>query len=128
MANIGTSLGQLGLQGAGKMGALGQGLGALGTQMAGLGELGQQLNIRDVGTLMDIGTAQQAQTQAGLDALRANQYQRTMAPYQQLGFFSDIYQGMPLGQSQTTTAPGPNALSQIAGLGMGIYGLTRPRA
>lgn len=128
LGNLGTAYGQLGLQGAGQLGALGQGLGSLGTQMAGLGELGQQLNIRDVGTLMDIGTAQQAQAQAGLDALRANQYQRTMAPYQQLGFFSDIYQGLPVGTSQTSTAPGPNALSQIAGLGMGIYGLTRPRA
>ena len=127
LGNLGTAYGQLGLQGAGQLGSLGQGLGALGTQMAGLGELGQQLNIRDVGTLMDIGTAQQAQTQAGLDALRQNQYQRTMAPYQQLGFFSDIYQGLPVGQTQTTSAPGPSAVSQIAGLGMGIYGLTRPR-
>lgn len=128
LGNLGTAYGQLGLQGAGQLGALGQGLGSLGTQMAGLGELGQQLNIRDVGTLMDVGTAQQAQTQAGLDALRQNQYQRVMAPYQQLGFFSDIYQGLPVGQTSTTSAPGPSAISQIGGLATGIYGLTRPRA
>ena len=127
MANLGSTYGQLGLQGAGQLGALGQGLGALGTQMAGLGELGQQLNIRDVGTLMDVGTAQQAQSQAGLDALRQNQYQRVMSPYQQLGFFSDIYQGLPVGQTSTTSAPGPSAISQIGGLATGIYGLTRPR-
>jgi hypothetical protein len=95
--------------------------------MGALGELGQSLNIRDVGTLMDIGTAQQAQAQAGLDAQRQNEYQQVMAPYQQLGFFSDIFQGLPVGQTQTTTQPGPNALSQIGGLGMGIYGLTRPQ-
>lgn len=128
LGNLGTAYGQLGLQGASTLGNLGQGLGSLGTQMAGLGELGQQLNIRDVGTLMDVGTAQQAQTQAGLDALRQNQYQRTMAPYQQLGFFSDIYQGLPVGQTSTTSAPGPSAISQIGGLATGIYGLTRPRA
>ena len=123
LGNLGTGYGQLALQGAGQMGALGQGLGSLGTQMAGLGELGQQLNIRDVGTLMDVGTAQQAQTQAGLDALRQNQYQRTMAPYQQLGFFSDIYQGMPVGMSQTSTAPGPSPISQPLGTGLGLYGM-----
>jgi hypothetical protein len=128
LGNLGTSFGQLGLQGAGQIGALGQGLGSLGTQMGGLGELGQNLNIRDVGTLMDIGTVQQAQSQAGLDALRQNQYQRTMAPYQQLGFFSDIYQGMPVGQMQTTTQPGPNPISQIGGLALSAYGLSRPPA
>jgi hypothetical protein len=128
LGNLGTSFGQLGIQGAGQIGALGQGLGSLGTQMGGLGELGQNLNIRDVGTLMDIGTVQQAQSQAGLDALRQNQYQRTMAPYQQLGFFSDIYQGMPVGQTQTTTQPGPNPISQIGGLALSAYGLSRPKA
>ena len=125
LANIGSTTGQLGLQGASTLGSLGQGLGALGTQMAGMGELGQQMNIRDVGTLMDIGTVQQQQAQAGLDALRQNQYQRTMAPYQQLGFFSDIYQGMPVGQTQTTTQPGPNPISQIGGLAYGISQLAR---
>jgi hypothetical protein len=130
LGNLGTSFGQLGLQGAGQIGALGQGLGSLGTQLGGLGELGQSLNIRDVGTLMDIGTIQQAQSQAGLDALRQNQYQRTMSPYQQLGFFSDIFQGMPMGQLQTTTTtqPGPNPISQIGGLALSAYGLSRPPA
>jgi hypothetical protein len=125
LGNLGTAYGQLGLQGAGQLGALGQGLGSLGGQMAGLGELGQQLNIRDVGTLMDVGTAQQAQSQAGLDALRQNQYQRTMSPYQQLGFFSDLFRGMPLSQTQTTTtsAPGPNAITQTLGTGLGLYGM-----
>lgn len=127
LGNLGTSYGQLGLQGAGQMGALGQGLGSLGTQMGALGELGQNLNIRDIGTLMDVGTVQQAQGQAGLDALRQNQYQRIMAPYQQLGFFSDTFQGLPVGQTQTTTQPGPNPISQLGGLATGIYGLTRPR-
>jgi len=122
LGNLGTAYGQLGLQGAQTLGNLGQGLGSLGNQMAGLGELGQQLNIRDVGTLMDIGNVQQGQAQAGLDALRQNQYQRVMAPYQQLGFFSDIFQGLPVGQSQTTTAPGPNTTTQIAGT---IYGLNQ---
>jgi hypothetical protein len=125
LGGLGTAYGQLGLQGAGQLGALGQGLGGLGTQMAGLGELGQQLNIRDVGTLMDIGNVQQQQGQAVLDAQRQNAYQRTMAPYQQLGFFSDVFQGQPVGQTQTTTQPGPNPFTQIAGTAYGLYSLGR---
>lgn len=131
LGNLGTSYGQLGLQGASQLGALGQGLGALGGQMGALGELGQQLNIRDIGTLMDIGNVQQQQQQTVLDATRQNQYQRTMAPYQQLGFFSDIVQGMPMGMMQTTTSPGPSSLSQIGGLAYGLgnlYAMTRPAA
>lgn len=125
LGGLGTSYGQLGLQGAGQLGALGQGLGGLGQQMGALGELGQQLNIRDVGTLMDIGNVQQQQGQAVLDAQRQNAYQRVMSPYQQLGFFSDIFQGQPVGQTQTTSAPGPNPVSQIGGLAYGLGSLMR---
>lgn len=125
LGNLGTAYGTLGLQGAQQLGSLGQGLGSLGTQMAGLGELGQQLNIRDVGTLMDIGTVQQQQAQSVADAARQNAYQQTMAPYQQLGFLSDIFQGQPVGQTQTTTTPGPSPFSQTAGLAYGLYSLAR---
>ena len=125
LGGLGTSYGMLGLQGAQQMGALGQGLGGLGAQMAELGSLGQQLNIRDVGTLMDIGNVQQQQAQAVADATRQNAYQRVMSPYQQLGFFSDIFQGQPIGSSQTTTAPGPSPISQIGGLAYGLGTLAR---
>ncbi|CAB4138403.1 hypothetical protein UFOVP330_35 [uncultured Caudovirales phage] len=125
LGSLGTEYGQLGIQGAGQIGNLAQGLGGLGAQMASLGELGQQLNIRDVGTLMDIGNVQQQQQQAVLDAQRQNAYQRTMAPYQQLGFYSDIYQGLPVGQTQTTTQPGPSTISQIGGLAYGLASLGR---
>lgn len=125
LGNLGTSYGQLGLAGAGQLGALGQGLGALGMNMGALGELGQTMNIRDIGTLMDIGNVQQGQNQSVLDAQRMNAYQRTMAPYQQLGFFSDIFQGMPTGGVTSTTQPGPNPLSQIAGTAYGLYSLGR---
>ena len=125
LGGLGTAYGLLGLQGANQIGALGQGLGSLGTQMAGLGELGQTLNIRDIGTLMDVGNVQQQQQQALLDVGRQNAYQRTMSPYQQLGFLSDIFQGQPVGQTQTTTSPGPNPISQIAGTAYGLYSLGR---
>lgn len=123
LGNLGTAYGTLGLQGAQTLGNLSQGIGALGMNMGALGELGQTLNIRDVGTLMDIGNVQQAQNQAVLDAQRQNQYQRTMAPYQQLGFFSDIFQGMPTGGVTSTSQPGPSMVSQIGGLAYGLGSL-----
>lgn len=125
LGGLGTSYGQLGLQGAGQIGALGQGLGALGGQMGALGELGQTMNIRDIGTLMDIGNVQQQQQQTVLDAQRQNMYQNVMAPYQQLGFFSDIYQGMPTGGITTSTQPGPSPISQIGGLAYGLASLAK---
>ena len=91
--------------------------------MANVGALGQQMNLADVNALMSIGTAQQAQQQAVLDAQRQNQYQQVMSPYQQLGFFSDIFQGMPVGGITQSTQPGPSAISQIGGLAYGIGSL-----
>ena len=125
LGNLGTSYGQLGLQGAQTAGGLAGTLGNLGTGMGGLAELGQNLNIRDIGTLMDIGSMYQTQNQAELDANRMNLYQQEMSPWQALGQYASVVQGMPMMPmgSQTTTAPGPSAASQIAGLGMGLGGL-----
>lgn len=126
--------GQAGLQGAqlmqtgaGQYGALGQGLGALGLQQAKLGEAFQGLSMNDINTLLGIGGQEQAQQQAILDAQRQTQYQNIMAPYQQLGFYSDIFQGMPTAQQTFTQqqTPPPSTLSQLGGLGMGLYSLNQ---
>jgi len=105
--------------------AAGQGLGSLGMQQAKLGEAFQGLNINDLNVLASMGGQEQQQRQAELDAARQTQYQNVMQPYQQLGFYSDIFQGMPTSQSTFTSqqTPNPSPLSQIAGLGMGLYGL-----
>ena len=105
--------------------AAAQGLGSLGMQQAKLGEAFQGLNINDINMLMGIGGQEQAQRQAELDAARQTQYQNVMQPYQQLGFYSDIFQGMPTSQSVFTQqqTPDPSLLSQIGGLGMGLYSL-----
>ena len=96
-------------------------------QQAKLGEAFQGLNINDINMLMGIGGQEQAQRQAELDAARQTQYQNVMQPYQQLGFYSDIFQGMPTSQSVFTQqqTPDPSLLSQIGGLGMGLYSLGR---
>jgi hypothetical protein len=105
--------------------AAGQGLASLGMQQAKLGEAFQGLNINDINMLASMGGQEQQQRQAELDASRQTQYQNVMQPYQQLGFYSDIFQGMPTSQSTFTQqqTPNPSMLSQIGGLGMGLYSL-----
>lgn len=111
--------GQLGLQ-------AGTQLGTLGMQQAKLGEAQQAMLGRDISQLAAFGSAEQQQRQAELDAQRQTQYQNVMAPFQQLGFYSDVFQGLPMGQTTigTQTTPNPSLFSQIAGLGMGLYGLS----
>lgn len=127
LTNVGNIYGNLGLQGAGTMGSLGSSMGNLGATYGNLANLGQGMNVQDINTLMGVGSMNQLQNQAVLDAQYQNQYAQTMAPYQALGFYSDIVHGtpmLPMGTS-TTTTPGPSAASQIAGLGMGIAGLNQ---
>ena len=73
-----------------------------------------------------MGTKQQAQQQAGLDALYQNQLRQQMEPYQRLGFLSDIFQGAPSSQMQFTTgtAPGSGLSPFQQYLGYGIGGLS----
>jgi hypothetical protein len=122
---LGTSYGQLGLSGAGQMGQLGLGLGNLGMQMGQLGQLGQQLGQQDLTTLQQAGQMQQQQRQAELDALRMNQYQRIMAPFQQTAFRADILSGAPTGVSTTMTQPGPSPFSQGVGALTALAGFGR---
>ena len=97
--------------------------GQLGVSQAGLGQLGQQMGVQDINTLLGIGGLQQGQTQKGFDVARANELAEQALPYQQVGFMSDIFRGVPALQStySTTTTPGPSTSSQL--LGLGIAGL-----
>tara|TARA_R100001460_G_scaffold1862_4_gene6578 strand:+ start:1576 stop:2514 length:939 start_codon:yes stop_codon:yes gene_type:complete len=102
-------------------------LGQLAGQQAGLGGLKQQLQQQDVANLLGIGSLQQGQAQALLDAQRQTELQQAYEPYQRLGFFSDILRGVPSSQQTTTsvTAPTPSLLSQIGGVaatGLGLAG------
>lgn len=121
LANIGQAMGGIG----GRQGQLGQGLGALGMNQAKLGEAAQGLGANDINMLLRLGGGEQQQRQAELDAMRQTQYQNVMAPFQQLGFYSDVFQGLPMGQTSigTQRTPNPSLFSQIAGLGLGIAGL-----
>jgi len=120
-----------GLQSAGLMGQFGKELGVLGSRQmqaaqgqAGLGQLAQNLGLRDVGTMMDIGGMQQQLTQAGLDAQRMTQQMGYDDPYQRLAFASDILRGAPFGMSTIQTSPSTytNPFAQALGAGLSIFG------
>jgi len=111
---------------------LGQGLGQrsggpgkLGLSQSALGETMQVAQQRDINALMGLGGMEQQYNQRLLDAQRRTLMEREMAPYQQLGFMSDIFRGVPSTTSTLTssTAPSPSMISQIGGLGMGLAGL-----
>jgi hypothetical protein len=124
IGSLGAQQAQTGLGLAGGLAQIGQGLGGLGIQQAQLGTSAQQLAQGDINTYLGLGGLQQQTAQNQLDAARATELQRTMMPYQQLGFLSDIYKGAPSSSSTLTgmTAPSTSPLLQAAGLGMAAIG------
>ena len=103
---------------------LGTQLGNLGVQQAALGAQQQALGQGDVNFLYNLGSTQQRQSQAELDALRASKMQTALQPMQQLAFVSDIYKGAPSTQMAVTQQqqPTPSPFQQIAGLATGTVG------
>lgn len=135
LGSLGEGIGTLGLQQGGldlqrgsAMGQLGTGLGQLGVQQAALGQAAQQLTSGDVGLLSGIGAIEQQAAQAKLDAARATQLQETMAPYQQLGFVSDIYKGAPSSQMSLTSATAPTASPLQSAIGTVVGGVSTAAA
>jgi hypothetical protein len=125
---IGNLAGQqfgIGSQMASQLGQLGGQMGQTGMQQAALGQAAQQLGQGDVNFLYGLGSQQQKQQQAVLDAQRASAMQTAFQPYQQLAFQSDIYKGAPSSQMAITSqqTPTPSPFQQIAGVGTGILGL-----
>ena len=102
----------------------GAGLGLQGAQTAG--NLGNQLFQQglDINKLQNLyGTQQQAQTQMGLDLAKQQFQEQQQYPYKNLAFLSDMYRGLPLSGTGTTTATG--IAQQIAGIGTGLIGLSK---
>jgi len=81
--------------------------------------MAQQMNQSDVNLLSQLGAQQQGQEQGKLDATRAN----AMLPYQQVGFFSDVLQGAPIGTAQTSMSPGASPFQQATGNAIAYAGL-----
>jgi len=110
--------------GAATTGQLATGLAGLGIKSAGLGELEQSLRGRDISSLMQTGGMSQASEQAALDAARMTNQQRYQQPFQQLGFLSDVYAGIPTSQSTQTMNTGSNASPFMQAASLGIAGLS----
>jgi hypothetical protein len=143
MGMQGTELGaQLGLQGAVQQGQLQQG--QMGLNLSALQQQANQANLLSNINQQGFGnqlaqmaaTAAPAQSQQGYlqqlaDTADQNQMANLMFPYQATTWGEQMLGMQPLpystvGNTVGTTAltqPGPNILSQIAGLGLGIAGL-----
>jgi hypothetical protein len=134
-ANIGQGIGALSTQEANidlnrasTLGNLGTNTASMGVQQAALGEGVQRMNAADVALLSGIGSIEQQNAQAQLDATRATKLQETMAPYQQLAFTSDIYKGAPSSQMTLTSGSAPTASPFQAAAGALIGGVTTAAA
>ena len=115
-------------QGLGRLGAtqgaLAQGIGGLGVQQAGIGQLLSGLTSGPIGQLAGLGAGEQKTDQAQLTADYQTQMANIFEPYKRLGFYSDILQGVPSGQSvvQTQSTPSPSTLNQLIGAGTSLVG------
>ena len=107
-----TQANQLANQAFGQQMALGQNQQGLAAQVPGL--YGQ-----DIATLGSAGAIQQAQEQAGLDAIRERNRLRAYEPYERLGFqqtgVASIASGAP-GQYQSMVTPNPTPLQNALGI------------
>jgi len=144
MSNLGLQYGQLGQADVRQLGelaqnqmALGQGLGSLaaqygqfgtsmgqlGVQQAGIGEIGQNIRQNQIAAALQAGNIQRGVDQAVLDATRLTNVQAQQYPYQQYGFLSDIYAGIPTSQSTLTASSAPQVSPFQTAVGLGISGL-----
>ena len=135
LGSLGQGIGALGAQQANidlnrasLLGNIGTNIGSMGVQQAALGEGMQRLNAADVGLLSGLGSIEQQNAQAQLDAQRATALQEAMAPYQQLAFTSDIYKGAPSSQMTLTSSSVPTASPFQSALGTVIGGVTTAAA
>jgi len=114
---FGTTTGLQGLQQAGQAGAT---LGQLGGQR-------QQSDITRLQAQETVAAQQRALEQQRLDQQYADFLRQRDYPMEQLGYFSNLLRGVPVGLGSTTTtyAQPPSIASQVGGLGLAGLGLYR---
>lgn len=122
---------QTGTEASRQFGA-GQGLAALGAagaeagRLAALGEQERAASIQGAQMLEGIGKAQQAEAQAGLDVGYQDFLRQQGYPMEQLAFYSDILQGLPVAPASSTTQQGYqsyNPMQQALGAGLSALSL-----
>jgi len=109
-----------------------QSLAALGfssdqaSQLAGLGEMARAGDIQAAQLLETIGTAIEAQDQAGLDLAYQDFINQRDYDKNQINYLSSVMQGVPVTPETATTTMAPyNPLQQALGAGLGAVGLYR---
>jgi len=118
--NLGQGLGAL----AGQYGQFGTQLGNLGGQQANIGSMLSGLSGQDLSNLITTGALERGVRQSGLDATRLTTTAQQAQPYQQYGFLSDIYMGVPTSQQVVTATSSPQVSPFQTALGLGIQGLS----
>ena len=123
-----TQANQLANQAFGQQMNLGQAQQGLSQNQQGLAGLAPSLYQGDISTLGSVGSAQQAQAQAQLDATREANRLEAYEPYERLGYqgqgIASIASGAP-GQYQSSVTPNSTPLQSALGIGStlgGIYG------
>jgi hypothetical protein len=94
-----------------------------------LGQLGTNQynqNLGITGLQNQLGGQQQQQVQNVLNTQYQNYLNAQNYPYQQLNFMSNLIRGLPMTQQSASVyqAP-PSMFSQVAGLGLGVAGLSK---
>lgn len=123
-ANLGLDYGSMNQAGGAALGNLGSQLGTMGIQQAGMGELEQSLRRNDTSDLLTTGGIQQTNDQAVLDAQRMTDQQSYQLPFQETGFLSDIYAGVPTSASTVTSGSTSSASPFMQAATLGIGGLS----
>ena len=129
---MGLGQGQLGLAGA--QGALATQQQGLGQYQSGLGQQTQALGQQDISSVGRVGSADQAQAQATLDAQREANRSVLYEPYERMGFFGQGLTGIMGGygnQYQSQIQPNPTPLQSALGIGSvlgGLYGNIRGKS
>jgi len=123
-----TQANQLANQAFGQQMNLGQAQQGLSQNQQGLAGLAPSLYQGDISTLGSVGSVQQAQAQAQLDATREQNRLEAYEPYERLGYqgqgIASIASGAP-GQYQSSVTPNSTPLQTALGIGStlsGIYG------
>jgi hypothetical protein len=121
-----TQSNQLANQAFGQQMNLGNQQMGLSQNQQGLASLAPSLYQGDINTLGSVGSGQQAQSQAVLDAQREQNRLEAYEPYERLGYqgqgIASIASGAP-GQYQSTVTPNPTPLQSALGIGSALTGM-----
>ncbi len=95
--------------------------------LGNLGQLQQQGDLSRLNAQSAVGQQQQALQQQQLDQQYADFLRQRDYPMEQLGYYSNLLHGIPVGLNSTSTTYGqsPSLASQVGGLGLGALGLAQ---